>query len=100
ISVFLVLLTTAIVNLATKSVATVSGIVFSAAFFVIFTISEKTNAKKFKHAETEMQEHFQLLHEEKIERGTIGIRPDSTLVTVRDLNTLLQLRWVLKNTDT
>src|ERR1700689_3686262 len=39
-SVFLVLLTTAIVNLFTKSVATVSGIVFAAAFFIIFTVSE------------------------------------------------------------
>jgi amino acid transporter len=38
ISVFLVLLSTAIVNLFTKSVATVSGVVFAAAFFIIFTI--------------------------------------------------------------
>ena len=35
--VFLVLLTTAIVNLFTKSVATVSGIVFAIAFFIIFS---------------------------------------------------------------
>src|SRR5271168_3183579 len=36
ISVFLVLLTTAVVNLFTKSVATVSGVIFAAAFFLIF----------------------------------------------------------------
>ncbi len=36
LSVFLVLLSTAIVNLFTKSVATVSGIVFAAGFFIIF----------------------------------------------------------------
>ena len=100
ISVFLVLLTTALVNLATKSVATISGVIFSAAFFVIFTISEHTNAKKFKSTKKEMQEHFQLLHEERIERQTVGVRPDSTIVTVRDYNTLLQLRWVLAHTDT
>jgi hypothetical protein len=100
ISVFLVLLTTALVNLATKSIATVSGIIFAAGFFVIFTISEKTNARKFKHVEKEMREHFQLLHEERIERKTVGVRPDCTIVTVRDYNTLLQLRWVLQNTDT
>jgi len=100
LSVFMVLLTTALVNLATKKVATISGVMFSAAFFVIFTVSERTNAKKFKHAEKEMKEHFQLLHEERIEREAVGVRPDCTLVTVRDYNTLLQLRWVLQSTDT
>ncbi len=100
LSVFMVLLTTALVNLATKKVATISGVIFAAAFFLIFTISERTNAKKFKHAEKEMKEHFQLLHEERIERETVGVRPDCTIVTVRDYNTLLQLRWVLQNTDT
>ena len=100
LSVFMVLLTTALVNLATKKVATISGVMFSAAFFVIFTVSERTNARKFKHAEKEMKEHFQLLHEERIEREAVGVRPDCTLVTVRDYNTLLQLRWVLQSTDT
>jgi amino acid transporter len=100
LSVFMVLLTTALVNLATKEVATVSGIIFAAAFFVIFTISERVNTRKFKHVEKEMKEHFQLLHEERIERDAVGIRPDCTIVTVRDYNTLLQLRWVLQHTDT
>jgi amino acid transporter len=100
LSVFMVLLTTALVNLATKKIATVSGIIFAAAFFLIFTVSERINTKKFKHAEKEMKEHFQLLHEERIERETVGVRPDCTVVTVRDYNTLLQLRWVLQNTDT
>jgi hypothetical protein len=100
LSVFMVLLTTALVNLATKKIATISGVMFAAAFFLIFTVSERINTKKFKHAEKEMKEHFQLLHEERIERETVGVRPDSTIVTVRDYNTLLQLRWVLQNTDT
>src|SRR6202789_3982905 len=37
--VFLVLLSTAITNLFTKSVATVSGVLFAAALFIIFTVS-------------------------------------------------------------
>ena len=45
-SVFLVLLSTAIVNLFTKSVATVAGIVFTGTFFVVFTISERVNRRK------------------------------------------------------
>src|SRR5207302_6696850 len=39
-SVFIVLLSTAIVNLFTKSIATVAGVSFAAGFFVIFTVSE------------------------------------------------------------
>jgi amino acid transporter len=100
ISVHLVLLTTAVVNLFTKSIATVAGIVFAAAFFLIFTISERTNARKFAHAKTTMREHFQLLHQDTVEREAVGIRQGGTLVTVRDANTLTQLRWVLEHTDT
>jgi len=46
IFVFLVLLTTALVNLLTKSVATVSGVIFAASFFVIFSLSERDNKRR------------------------------------------------------
>src|ERR1700678_1643418 len=46
ISVFMVLLTTAIVNLFTKSVATVSGVLFATTFFIIFTFSERDNRRR------------------------------------------------------
>ena len=46
LSVFMVLLSVAVVNLFTKSVATVSGIIFAAGFFVIFTVSERANLRK------------------------------------------------------
>ena len=45
-SVFMVLFATAIVNLFTKSVATVAGVSFAGAFFLIFTVSERVNRKK------------------------------------------------------
>jgi amino acid transporter len=100
IAVFLVLLSTAIVNLFTKSVATVSGIAFSAVLFVVFTISERVNRRKFRHAAHDMSEQFQLLHEETVDREVVGIKPGNILVTVRDYNTLNHLRWVLEHTDT
>jgi amino acid transporter len=100
LSVHLVLLSTAIVNLFTKQVATVAGLVFSFAFFFIFTISEKINKRKFAHVEQQMKEHFQLLHQETIGREAVQVRPGSILVTVRDYNTLGHLRWTLENTDT
>jgi amino acid transporter len=99
-SVHLVLLSTAIVNLFTKQVATVAGLVFSFAFFFIFTVSEKINKRKFAHVEQQMKEHFQLLHQETIGRDGVQVRAGSVLVTVRDYNTLNHLRWVLEKTDT
>jgi hypothetical protein len=99
-SVFMVLLATAITNLFTKSVATVAGVAFSAAFFVIFSVSERVNLKKHALAEKQMKEHFQLLQSDTVERTGLGIRPGNVLVTVRDYNTLSHLRWALEHTDT
>jgi amino acid transporter len=99
-SVHLVLLSTAIVNLFTKEVATVAGLVFSLTFFFIFTVSERVNKRKFAHVEQQMKEHFQLLHQETIGREAVQVRPGNTLVTVRDFNTLNHLRWALEKTNT
>jgi amino acid transporter len=98
-SVFLVLLSTAIVNLATKSIATECGIAFSAVFFVIFTVSEHANRKKYALAKEQMKDHFQLLQSDTVERDSLGIRAGNVLVPVRDYNTLHHLRWVLEHTD-
>ncbi len=100
LSVHLVLLSVAITNLFTKSVATKAGIAFSIAFFAVFTISERINKRKFAHVEQQMKEHFQLVQEETIDRKAIEVRPGNVLVTVRDYNTLNHLRWALETTDT
>ncbi len=99
-SVFLVLLSTAIVNLFTKSIATVAGVSFAGAFFLIFSVSERVNRKKHLLAEQQMKEHFQLLHSDTVDRAGLGIRRGNVLVTVRDYNTLTHLKWVLERTDT
>jgi hypothetical protein len=100
LSVFLVLLATALVNLATKSVATVAGVSFSVVFFVIFTVSEHTNRKKFALAKQQMKDHFQLLQSDTVGRDLLGIRAGSVLVPIRDYNTMNHLRWALEHTDT
>lgn len=99
-SVFIALLSVAVTNLFTKSVATKAGIVFSIAFFAVFTISERVNKRKFAHAQAQMKEHFQLMQQETIEREAIEVRPGNMLVTVRDYNTLNHLKWALENTNT
>jgi amino acid transporter len=100
ISVFLVLLSTAVTNLFTKSVATVSGVVFAAAFFVIFTISERDNLRKHAMTARQMKDHFQLEHQETISRESVAIRPGGTMVTMRDAANPFALKWTLARTPT
>jgi amino acid transporter len=99
-SVFLVLLTTAIVNLFTKSVATESGIAFAATFFVIFSISERKNMKKQLATVKQMKEHFQLEQPETISRAALEINPGALLVTMRDSANPFALKWALSRTNT
>ena len=100
LSVFMVLLATATVNLFTKSVATISGIAFSAAFFIIFTISERENLKKHARTAKEMKDHFQLEHQETVSRESVAIRPGGVIVTMRDAANPLALKWTLARTST
>ncbi len=100
ICVFLVLLTTAITNLLTKSVATVSGIIFALAFFIIFTVSERQNRKRQQSTVKQMKEHFQLEHEEDIGRENLQIKRGGVLVTLNDAARPAALKWALARTDT
>ena len=100
ISVFMVLLSTAIVNLFTKSVATVSGILFAATFFIIFSVSEKQNLKKHKITDRQMREHFQLEHEDTIGCEALQIQPGCVMVTMRDAINPIALKWALARTNT
>jgi amino acid transporter len=99
-SVFLVLLSVAVVNLFTKSVATVSGIVFAAAFFIIFTISERQNLRKHAITARQMKDHFQLEHQDTISRESAAIRPGGVMVTMRDASNPFALKWTLARTST
>jgi amino acid transporter len=99
-SVFLVLLATAIVNLFTKSVATVAGVSFAVVFFVVFSVSERVNHRKSALAQKTMKDQFQLLQSDTVERASLNIRRGNVLVPVRDYNTLAHLRWALERIDT
>jgi amino acid transporter len=100
ISVFMVLLTTAIVNLFTKSVATVSGILFATTFFIIFTFSERDNRRRRTTTELQMKEHFQLEHEDAVGREVLDINPGCVVVTMRDANNPFALKWTLSRINT
>jgi amino acid transporter len=98
--VFAVLFSTAVVNLFTKSVATISGIAFTAVFFIIFTISERQNRRRHALTDRQMREHFQLEHEDTIGREALQIRSGCIMVTMRDADNPFALKWVLARTDT
>jgi amino acid transporter len=98
--VFLVLLSTAITNLFTKSVATVSGVIFAAAFFIIFTVSENQNLRKHALTARQMKDHFQLEHQDTISRESVEIRPGGVMVTMRDPANPFALKWALARNST
>lgn len=99
-SVCFVLCSTAVVNLFTKSVATVSGVIFSGVFFGLFTVSEHINRRKHAAAAKEMQEHFQLLHRDTVHTQSVGVRPANVLVPIRDYNAMHHLLWALEHIKT
>ena len=66
LSVFSVLITTAIVNLFTKEVATISGLLFAAGLFVVFSLSERDNKRRHDLTTRQMREHFQLEHQDNV----------------------------------
>lgn len=98
-SVFLVLLSTALVNLLTKEIATISGIVFAAVFYLLFTLSEKDNVRRHAAIEREMKEHFQLENDDRVSRESLGIRRGCVVVTMRDPRSPVALRWALSHSS-
>ena len=96
------LFTVAGINLITKEVATVSGIVFSIVFFTIFVVSEKINERR-REAEihtTSAMDQFRLQPQDAVSYESVEVRPDNSLCLVRDYNTLGHLRKALELTHT
>ncbi|HEX8817598.1 MAG TPA: APC family permease [Terriglobales bacterium] len=94
-----VLLMTAIVNLLTKTEATIAGVAFSAAFFAVFTYSEHRVLRE-RHGKPENLDQFRVYGNQELGSGAIGVRPGNVLVAVRDPRNLYYLRDVLRSVDT
>ncbi len=94
-----VLLMTALVNLLTKSEATIAGVTFSAVFFAIFAYSEHRVTKE-RHGKPETLDQFRVYGNQELGSGALGVRPGNILVAVRDPRNLYYLRDVLRTTDT
>jgi amino acid transporter/nucleotide-binding universal stress UspA family protein len=95
----LLLFLTAVVNFFTKPEATVAGLIFSAAFFGVFTTSERLTAR---HARGQQNQHeqFRVYSNPEINSEMLQVRPGNILVAIRDPHNLSYLRQVLSVTDT
>jgi len=99
-STTLVLGLVAIANLFSKQIATIYGVSFTIAFFILFTISEQINHRKKKAlAHEKALEEFNLVHQPQVEAATLHARPGCVLVAARDYHRMDHLRNVLQKTN-
>ncbi|MBI3667771.1 MAG: amino acid permease, partial [Acidobacteria bacterium] len=87
----------AISNLLTKQVATIYGGLFTLAFYAVFTVSEKINERKARHAEKGL-EMFRLDLRPEITPEAVNTRPGCVVVAVRG-NKLDHLERTLVKTN-
>ncbi len=99
IIIAVVLFLTAIVNLFTKSEATIAGVTFTAVFFALFSYSERRVARE-RLGEPEGLGQFRVYGNQELGSGALGVRPGNILVAVRDPKNLYYLRNVLARTNT
>jgi amino acid transporter len=95
----LVLLTTAIVNLFSKEYATIYGVGFTIAFFLVFTISEHINHRQHLKRQEHALEEFNLQQQPQVDASSVHVRPGSVLVAVRNPARMEHLRRALQRTD-
>ncbi len=95
----LTLFALALINLLTKEIATIAGLSFAAAFFILFEISERLNRRR-RAAHSQELERFLLDTPDELTLSTAKVRPGNVLVAVRNPNQLEHLKKVLERTDT
>ncbi|MBS1874973.1 MAG: APC family permease [Acidobacteria bacterium] len=95
----LALLMVAIANLFSKRIATIYGVSFTIAFFIVFTISQRINARKNRSLHESSLEKFNLDVKTSITAQEIGARKGCVVVAVRDGNRLHHLRNILQRTN-
>ena len=95
----LTLFSLAVINVLTKKVATISGLSFTVAFFIVFEVSEWYNHRHRKGHSQEM-EKFRVDARPDLSADSVQVRPGNVVVAVRNPNRLQHLERILKKTDT
>ncbi|MGH9540514.1 MAG: APC family permease [Terriglobales bacterium] len=97
----LVLFSVAVMNLFTKQIATIAGGLFTAAFFVLFVVSEHISRRRAQRQPTEEhRDQFRVSAQPDVAVNDLQVRPGNVLVAVRDPSALYHLRYILERTDT
>jgi len=92
----LVLFAIAVINLFTKPDATIAGLTFSIALFIVFEISEKRMHKRQAGAAHVELDQFNLAQEAELNPANVGARPGNILVPVSTYYALYHLEAVLR----
>jgi len=96
----LILFSLAIVNMITKQVATISGLLITAVFSTIFFVSERINERRRKEGAHLQLDQFNLQPQEAISTQSLQVQPGNTLCLVRDYTNLDHVRHALDLIDT
>jgi amino acid transporter len=86
------------INLFTKQIATISGMIFTAAFFATFTIAERITKKRDTMG-AELDQ-FNVASRTELSTTTLGVRPSNVLVPVSNFHALYHLGAVLDRVKT
>jgi amino acid transporter len=98
--ILVILLATAVSNFFTKEVATVSGLAFGGAFFLMFTITDYVHQRKLRGAKHEHIEQFNRQTAEEVTPAGLGVtKTYRKLVAIRSPQNLFMLEKALAETD-
>jgi len=100
ITVFLILLFTALLNLLTKQTATIGGSAFTAVFLAVFMISERLHEKRRGGEHHKHIEQFNQTTAAEISPQALSLdKPYRKLVAIRSTSNLFMLEKTLSETD-
>jgi nucleotide-binding universal stress UspA family protein len=98
--IFLIVFSSALANLLTKEVATISGVIFTGSFLTVFVITEHVNERRRRGAKHEHLEQFNQQVVSEIRSDDLGLtKPYRKLVAIRSPHNLFMLEKALAESD-
>ncbi len=98
--ILLILLISAVMNFLTKEIATIGGVLFTAAFFTLFYFSERYHERLRRGAHHEHLEQFNQQTSGEVTAASLGLTKSyRKLVAIRSTQNLFMLEKALSETD-
>ncbi len=100
ILIFLLMFFSAVANVLTKQVATVSGLIFTSAFLTVFMVTEHLHEKRRRGAKHKHTDQFNQQAADEISSRSLGLsKTYHKLVAIRSPQNLFMLEKALLETD-